>query len=246
MIETHELSFSFDKRGTDLFSKIDLNVQKGEVLAILGKNGVGKTTLLQCILGLHKTTSGKINKVEQIGYVPQKIFPVFDMPAIEMIVMGRMPHLGMFGLPGSADYEIAKEVAGDLEITGLLEQPFNELSGGQKQMVLIARALCSKPEAVIFDEPMSALDFSNQNRVLKLIKYVAKQGKSVIFTTHDPTHAVHVADKSLLMKDSTTSYFGPTDEVLVDGKLQDVYGLPLCVHALKGNVVVNPVYEAAG
>lgn len=246
MISADALSFSFYKRNGPLFSNISLSVEAGEILAILGRNGVGKTTLLKCILGLHQRDTGEIKKVENIGYVPQKIFPVFEMPALEMIVIGRMPHLGLFGLPSVQDYEIAREIAADLGISDLLDQRFDSLSGGQKQMILIARALCSKPDAMIFDEPMSALDYSNQNRVLKLLKYVADQGKSVIFTTHDPTHAAHVADKALLMKNSRISYFGGIKDILIDDKLHDVYGLPLCVHGLKDNIVVNPVYEAVG
>ena len=218
-------------------------MKTGEILAILGHNGVGKTTLLKCILGLHSGCSGRIERAQRIGYVPQKTSPVFNMSALEMVVMGRMPYLGLFGMPGKKDYDIARQIAQDLDISDLLELPFNDLSGGQKQMILIARALCAQPAAVLLDEPMSALDYSNQNRVLMLMKDIAKQGMSILFTTHDPTHAAHVAHKVLLMKDSKEYFFGDRDVILIDQNLEDTYNLPLCVHTIQQNTVINPLYD---
>lgn len=242
MISVEGMSLVFEGSKTPLFTDLSFAVGGGEVLAVLGRNGVGKTTLLKCILGLTTNYSGTVKSVERIGYVPQKIFPVFEMPSIEMIVMGRMPYLGMFGLPGTEDYGIAERIAADLGITELLGRSFNDLSGGQKQLILIARALCMEPSAVIFDEPMSALDYKNQDRVLSLLKTIAQQGMAVIFSTHDPTHAIHVADKTLLLKDEYVHHFGAADEIIVDDILGDVYGIQICVHDLRDNKVVNPIY----
>ncbi len=243
MIGTQNLAFSFGAKTEPLFEDLSIDVQEGEILAILGRNGVGKTTFLKCILGLQNGYTGTLQSVEYVGYVPQKIFPTFDMPALEMIVMGRMPYLGLFGQPDKNDYDIAKRIAADLDIESLLDVSFNDLSGGQKQMVLIARALCTEPAAILFDEPMSALDYSNQNRVLGLINKIAKQGMTVIFTTHDPTHAIHVADKVLLMKDHATHYFGQTQDVLTDDNLHSVYDLALCVQQVQNNSVVVPIFK---
>jgi len=242
MISVEDLSLAFDTGKAPLFTGLGFTVGGGEVLAVLGPNGVGKTTLLKCILGLTTHYTGTVNAVDRIGYVPQKIFPAFEMPSVEMIVMGRMPYLGLFGLPGADDYAIAEQIAADLGIADLLGRSFNDLSGGQKQMILIARALCMEPAAVIFDEPMSALDYKNQDRVLSLLKTIAGQGMAVIFSTHDPTHAIHVADKTLLLKDRDVHYFGAANDIIVDDILGDVYGMPICVHDLRDNRVVNPIY----
>ncbi len=241
MLEIKNLCFSFDQK--PLFSDITFDLGKGEIFSILGRNGTGKTTLLKCILGLYKNYSGYIKKVDITGYVPQKVFSTFDLSVEEMIVMGRMPYLGFFGMPDKKDYTIARRKAEELGITHLLDKSFLGLSGGEKQIVLIARALCLEAELLVFDEPMSALDYNNQNKVLKIIKRISQNSVSVIFTTHDPTHAVHIADKILLMKDSNNYHYGLTESVLTDEVLQDVYDIPLLHQTMQGNTIIVPFYD---
>jgi ABC-type cobalamin/Fe3+-siderophores transport system ATPase subunit len=188
---------------------ISLTVETGEVLCILGPNGTGKTTLFKSILGLLKLQAGSLKLdgkelsvlsraqvARLIGYIPQAHQPPFPFKVMDVILMGRTAHLGLFASPGKRDREIAEEVIESLNIRHLQDKIYTQISGGEKQLVLIARALTQKPRILVMDEPTAALDFGNQLMVLSQIQKLAKRGLGIIMASHFPDHALLYSPKS--------------------------------------------------
>lgn len=227
MLKVEEAAFSYGKKGKLLFQDLSFRVKQGETLAILGPNGIGKTTLLRCIMKFLRLRAGHIYMDEQdieklgnrdfwkhISYVPQGRKLVFGYPAASMIVMGLSQNVGFGRTPGKEDYEKAYALLEEFGIAEIADQSCNTLSGGQLQMVLIARALIKEPEILIMDEPESNLDMKNQLIVLNTIEHLTSGRQlSVIINTHYPDHALRCAHKTLLMgrKDCL---FGDTGEVV--------------------------------
>lgn len=218
--------------------RISMQVESGEVLCLLGPNGVGKTTLFKTILGFLKLLDGEIlldgENIEKwprkrlakvIGYVPQAHTPPFPYTVRDVVVMGRTAHLGMFASPSKADLQLAEEVLEGLNIAYLRDRIYTEISGGERQMVLIARALTQQPEILIMDEPTSSLDFGNQIRVLDQINTLAQKGLGVIMTSHFPNHAFLCSTKVVLMQKNNVFNIGVCDEVITEKNLKDVYDI---------------------
>lgn len=211
-----------------LFNALSFDCGEGEIIAILGANGRGKTTLLHALLGLVPPLEGKVVCDEQIGFVPQLFSPVFSYGVLDIVLMGRAKHIGLFGAPSARDVQIAKEALALLDIDDLADLPFETLSGGQRQLVLIARALAMQCKILILDEPTAALDLQNQSMVLHLMAKLAKrQTLCIIFTTHDPAHALAVADRALLLMDDKSHLFGDAESVLSEENLFRLYHLPV-------------------
>lgn len=227
-----------------VFTGINFSVKAGEVLAVLGPNGIGKTTLLRASVGFLKWTEGgsyidgvDIRDVDQrkfwqgVSYVPQAKFPSFALSAIDMVVLGRNPHLRLLSAPKDSDYRMAENVLERLGIHHLKDTAVNKMSGGELQMVLIARALVSEPQLLILDEPESNLDFANQLRVLSVISELAeKDGISCIFNTHYPQHAYRIADKALLLGESGKSVFGNVEDVLTAENIRIYFAVESRLH----------------
>ena len=207
-------------------------------MSILGPNGCGKTTLLKCLLGMLNLKEGEIHingedrgKIKRegnslnMGYVPQSHQMVFPYTVLEMVIMGRARYVGMFSTPTSKDVEIARESLKMIGISHLEERAFSEISGGEKQLVLIARALASEAKILVFDEPTSALDYKNQYLILEILhKLTHERGLTVIMTTHQPEHALYISDRILLMgSDEESSIFGETSTTLTEDNLRRVY-----------------------
>ena len=226
--------------GYEIFKGLNFNINSGEILSILGPNGCGKTTLLKCLLGILNLRKGEvyingknIGKIKKagstpdVGYVPQSHLMVFPYTVLEMVIMGRARYIGMFSIPASKDVSIAKESLKIIGIGHFEKRAFSELSGGEKQLVLIARALASEANILIFDEPTSALDFKNQYLILELIhKLTHERGITVIMTTHHPEHALYISDKVLLMgSDRRESFFGDVYEMITEDNLGKIYGI---------------------
>ncbi|MBQ8829787.1 MAG: ABC transporter ATP-binding protein [Burkholderiaceae bacterium] len=220
----HGIDFTFDCQG---------------VMSILGRNGAGKTTLLKCMLGLQHWTQGQtlingfdITKIaskkfwSEIGYVPQAKMPSFSYSVQELVVLGRNVHIGNFAQPGRKDWEIVEESLELVGIAHLKNKLCNQISGGEYQLALVARALVSQPKLLILDEPESNLDFKNQLRILKVITKLTQEKKiGAIINTHFPAHALEISSKALLMLPGNRSLFGPTQEILTEKNLTKSFGI---------------------
>lgn len=227
MLNIEKIAYAYPENAGPVFRNVSFSVTQGEVCAILGKNGSGKTTLIKCITGIYKPQTGSIGVVPPVGYVPQKVNFVYDMTVLDTIVMGRYQYIGAFSMPKKQDYETARICAEKLGISGLLDKNFSQLSGGQQQMTLIARALTVGSKCIVFDEPCASLDFGNQNHILSIISALKESNTTAVFSTHDPNHVIHVAEKVLIMRGLDDYLYGPTEEMITDGILSDLYGMPL-------------------
>ena len=238
IFETVNASFSYKKNSAMLLKNINLNVESNEVLAILGPNGIGKTTLLKCMTGLLHWKEGfsSIDKkrVDEMSskdffsitaYVPQARNPAFAYKSEEFIMLGRSIHVGNFSKPGKKDYEKVNEVIELLALQKLVGKFINRLSGGELQMLLIARALCQEPSILILDEPESNLDFKNQLMILDSIRRLADKGMICIFNTHYPSHAFSIGDKAIMIGKNSQNIFGSVETVLTKKNIETVFGV---------------------
>ena len=251
-IELTEASFSYNENQA-IFKDVSLSLDKGEILSILGPNGSGKTTLLKALVGIVDLNEGKIlvdnknmthrnDRSMLFGYVPQTKGMSWSYSVWQMVLMGRARYIGPFSRPSEKDLEIANKSLEKIGILNLKNRRFSELSGGECQLVLIARALASESNILVFDEPTSALDIKNQYSTLKLLYGLAHgQGFSIIFSTHNPTHALYISDKALLLKKENESKYGTTQSVLNEKNIHYAYGIDVriisCPHngnCLKG------------
>jgi iron complex transport system ATP-binding protein len=212
MIKVENASFGYDGGGL-VFAGLNFEVARGEVMAILGANGIGKTTLFRCMMGFLKFRTGDVwidgkntrhmkaaEFWRNLSYVPQGKGLIFDYPVLKMVVMGRSNSIGFGKMPKKEDYRAAMQVLCDLNIDALADRPCATLSGGQLQMVLIARALVKNPKILVMDEPESNLDMKNQLKTLDMIDMLAhKKNYTVLMNTHFPAHALRCADKALIM-----------------------------------------------
>jgi iron complex transport system ATP-binding protein len=226
--------FSYDKRL--ILQNIDFSLESREVMAVIGPNGVGKTTLLKCIMNLLSWEKGiatlngrKISDIpdkqlwRQIAYVPQAKQAV-GATVREMIILGRSAYIRLFGQPGKTDYAIADEIIERLHLTSIAERPCNKLSGGELQLVLIARALVTRPQLIIIDEPESNLDYHNQLQVLELISEIS-QTIGCLINTHYPEHALRFTQKTLLLFKGGEYIYGDTKAVITEDNLQRAFGV---------------------
>ncbi|WP_135257299.1 ABC transporter ATP-binding protein [Thermus caldilimi] len=226
-------------RGRPVLWDLDLRVASGEVVALLGPNGAGKTTLVRTLLGLLPPLAGGVYLEGQplaryprpllarrLAYVPQAHQGVFPFTVEEVVLMGRTAHLGPFALPSARDRERAWQALEALGIAHLAHRPYTEVSGGERQLALLARALAQEAEVLILDEPTSYLDFGNQLRVLDQIRFLKEQGKAVLFSTHQPEHAREVADRVLLLGQGEVLGEGPPGTLLTPERLAQLYRVP--------------------
>lgn len=237
--------FSYDRRSAPIFRDVNFSLDSGEILAILGPNGAGKTTLLRCITGMLKwDTGGSYLDGEPIrgmkpaqlwsrmAYVPQAKGASSAYTAFETVLLGRSAHLGPFATPGKEDIRRAGEAMELLGIEKLMDKPCSAISGGELQMVLIARALAAQPQVLILDEPESNLDFKNQLVVLDAMSRLASDGMACVFNTHYPAHALQRSGKALILSRGGGYEFGPTASVVTEGAIRRSFG----VEAVIGSV----------
>ena len=223
------LGFRYSRLRPWLFRGLGFELERGEILSILGPNARGKTTLLKCLSGLLTPREGQISCGPAVGYVPQDHGAGgTSFTVAEMVLMGRSRHLRAYQTPRREDHDAADAAMERVGVAAWANRSYAELSGGQRQLVLIARALASGPELLILDEPASALDLHNQSRVLTVLSGLAADGMGVIMTTHHPDHALHVSRNALLFVGSDDTRWGPTEELLTGSALSAVYGLPIC------------------
>lgn len=231
--------------GRVILSGLDLRLRPGQVLAVLGPNGVGKTTLFRTLLGLIPPLSGQIllqgqplaalspaARAARLAHVPQALAPAFAFTALDIVLMGAAVGLGRFARPGPAQYAAARAALDSMGIADLAACPVTDLSGGQRQLVLIARALAQGARAMILDEPTASLDFANRLRVQGAIADLAARGIGVILSSHDPDQAAALADQALLIGRGGVIASGPPGRVMRAETLSRLYGVPVRRHAL--------------
>lgn len=226
MLELDRVGFAHQP-GRWLFRAVSLSVLPGEVTAVLGPNGRGKTTLLRCAAGLLEPLEGAVRRHRPAGYVPQAAGVGFGFTVFDMVLMGRARHISAYATPSRRDRTEAAAALDRVGLTGLAERPVTQLSGGERQLVLIARALAGAEGLLILDEPASALDLRNQARVLGLLGELAGAGMGVLLTTHHPDHALHLADRVVLMFGPEDVRSGPAATMLSDEHLTRLYGVPV-------------------
>lgn len=234
---------SFAYRGRPpVLNGLNFSAESGDLLAILGSNGAGKTTLLRCIAGFLKWSGGRslldgedISSMPErrfwrrAAYVPQARRAPLSVTALEMVLLGRTNRLGLFASPGEQDTAEALRLLEELHIAGLSGRKCTELSGGELQMVLIARALAAEPELLILDEPESGLDFRNQLIVLDTLTNLSAHGMCCIFNTHYPSHALARATKSLLLCRGGTAVYGETVRIVTAENIEKAFGVKALV-----------------
>lgn len=244
MLEVKSLAFSYENR--PVFKNISFSLKKGEIMCILGPNGAGKSTLIKCIAGILKPDDGSVfiqgedtvslgvrGIARNIGYVPQQNEVVFPFTVLDFVVMGRAPHLSMFASPGAEDIKLAKESLAMVGISDLTERPVAKLSGGQSQMVLIARALVQKPALLLLDEPTSHLDFGNQILVLETVQKLASLGMSIVMNTHMPDHAFLLGDRAAALSGGRLVAVGKVETVVTSKIMSSVYGVNVAIREIE-------------
>jgi len=226
-------SFGYNEKNK-ILKNVSFSLDNGKFLCVLGQNGVGKTTFLKCLTGILKWDSGYVtwneNKIDgisnlkEVAYVPQAHSVSFPFTALDMVSMGRTKHMGFFSMPSKKDKKIAINCLKEMGIENLSNRKCSAMSGGQLQMVYIARALAVEPKLLILDEPESHLDFKNQELIITKLKYLVKEKNiSCIMNTHSPEHALRISDYILLFGKNGNYKFGKTNDVLTENNINDFF-----------------------
>lgn len=237
-LEARDLAYGH--RGRTLGRGVSLTLREGEVMCLLGPNGTGKTTLMRTLLGLLPPHGGKValdgkpiaawparERARRLAYVPQAAESYFDFSVLEMAELGRTAHLGVFSSPGRGDRAGAQRAVERLGLAALAERPIHRVSGGERQLALIARALATDATFLLMDEPTANLDFANQALILGEIARLRDAGAAVLFTTHLPDHALRIADRVAMLRHGELLAEGPVDAVVDSARLTALYGRPV-------------------
>ena len=234
-LTVENMSFSYGKH--PVLHELTFTAEAGELLAILGPNGVGKTTLFKCVMGQERKYSGRIaadgadlaaltprERAHRVAAIPQAHPLSFRYSAFDMVLMGTSHTLSPFNLPGEKERAAARTAMERVNISHLAERPFDHLSGGEQQLVFIARALAQQAKILLMDEPTASLDYGNRLLVLQVARDLAREGYTVLLSTHDPQHALWFADRALALKEGQALAFGVPEEVLNAALLETLYG----------------------
>jgi len=240
-IEVRGLRFGYTP-DRPLLDGIDLSVPAGSVFCILGPNGSGKSTLLRCILGIQHGATGSVHicgeplhemsereRARRVAYVPQHGVTGFPYNVADMVLMGRTAHLPTFATPSARDREAVAARLDQMGIAHLGERPFNAVSGGERQLALIARALVQDTPTIVLDEPTASLDFGNQMHILEVIRSLASDGRAVVLTTHTPDHAFFCASDVALLQGGRVLAHGKPEDVVTGEHLSTLYGIDVQV-----------------
>lgn len=251
-IKVNSLSFSYGSQR--VLENVSFEARAGELLSVLGPNGVGKSTLFKCMLGLLRGYKGSVHAGETdvakmpaaelarlIAYIPQAHHPVFDYAVLDVVLMGMAHQVNAISSPGKKEMAQAQAALEKIGILDLGNKSFLKLSGGEQQLVLIARALAQQAKALLMDEPTSNLDFGNQLRVLQQIRQLADSGLTVIMSSHNPQHALHFSDRILALKNGLVTAWGPPDTVLDEALLWQLYGVKVRIVDTEEGRMIAPV-----
>ena len=241
-LDVENLTFSYGKNLRDVLCDVSFSAKDGDLLAVLGPNGVGKSTMFRCILGFLRNYSGSVflegadiktldhkQIAKKIAYIPQSTFPVFNFTVLDVVLMGLTNQISILSEPKQQHVDEAYEAMKSLGIAHLKNAGYGEISGGERQLALIARALVQKAKILIMDEPTANLDYGNQWRVMRRIVNLAKDGYIVILSTHNPDHAFLYANRVLMIQGGKVIADGAPEDVMTAGLIQDVYGVNVCI-----------------
>ncbi len=249
LIEVAQVGFGYGRKR--VLNQVNLSVYPGEVVSLLGPNGSGKTTLLKIMLGFLQPASGSVSfegralptvpaklLARRIAYVPQVHREAFSYTVEDVVLMGRMPYHGFFSAFTENDRKLARAAMERLEIAHLGDRPYTEVSGGERQLALIARSLTQGADVFIMDEPVNGLDYGNQMRLLKGIKNLAKEGLTFVMTTHFPDHALMTADRAVLVRQGEILTEGPPGTAINRDTLFALYRIEVEVVEVNGSGMV--------
>jgi iron complex transport system ATP-binding protein len=250
MLKITNLNFEYGK--APILDNINARIEKGSICALYGPNGSGKSTLLKCCMGMLKYRTGQIlvddNDISQmkdieisklISYVPQKHQPSFSYSVFEVVLMGRHPHITKFFGPSKEDITSTNQVLNKLGIEHLSERPYNELSGGELQLTLLARALNQDTPIMLLDEPSSALDYHNQIIIWEKLRSLANNGKTIVVTTHDPNHVLWYCNQVIILNKKIIDSGKPYD-IITPKNIELLYGDISNIENINGARVVIP------
>ena len=234
---------TFEIEAARLLDRVTLRVGRGELVGLIGPNGAGKTTLLRAISGLAHRTGGAVSiegreldripvreVARLIGRVSQEATSTYGFTALEIVVMGRYPHMGRFQVEGEADREIALEAMRQTEIVRFADRPVASLSGGERQRVFIARALAQQPHILLLDEPTANLDIQHQLRVLEIVRQAVDRGITAVAAIHDLSLAARYCDRLVLLTDGRVLAEGPPERVMTSDNIEEAYGVRVMVY----------------
>ncbi len=251
VVELHNVTFAYTPKAANVLSGVSFAISSGTVNVVLGPNGAGKSTLLHLILGRYTPQEGVVRVLGSpirehgrahlsrlISLVPQREYVPFDFTVFDYVILGRTPHLSYLQLPGPEDRHAAWQTLQRLGIEELWNRRVTEISGGELQLVLIARAVVQNTAVLLLDEPTAHLDPANKMRVLSILRALAHQGTTVLFTTHDPESAAMIADQVILLRQGRILRWGPLAEVFTTENLSRTYGIPLRVIRVGAHQVV--------
>ncbi len=265
-ISLTDASFAYNPEQL-VFRDLSFQLDSGQIMSLIGPNGCGKTTLLKCLVGIRSFSGGLLeldgkagpsdsDRTRLFGYVPQLAGDPVPYSVEQMVLLGRARFMGPFSRPDPQDIAIAETSMEMVGITRLADRGFHSLSGGERQLVLIAQALTTGATTLVFDEPTSALDLVNQHDTVDLLRRLSHdEGYTVIFSSHDPSHALHISDQCLLMDKTDGSRFGPAEEVITEAELRRVFGVESQVirHERKGQgtsmgvlPILKPYFKKTG
>ena len=243
--------FAYTAGGPEVLRDVTLDVPAGSITALLGPNGSGKTTLLWLMLGLLDPRAGTIHVAgrlrehysrrelsRQVGLVPQDEPVAFDLSVLEFVLLGRAPYLGLLELPSAADRGRAHEALATIGISALAHRAVPSLSGGERQLATIARALVQQSQILLSDEPTAHLDLANTRRVLDVMRGLGREGRTLVFTTHDPNLAAAIADHVVLLREGRILAAAATAEALTAAALSATYGVAVEIAEVRGRPLV--------
>lgn len=241
ILEADNVSFSYGD-GRLVLDDVSICIAPGEMLTLLGPNGAGKSTLLNCLVGALVPQQGRVLLADEnvsrmmprdvakvVAYVPQTSIPTYGYQVRNYIAMGRAPHKGMFQHPDADDFALVDEAMESLGITHLARKPYTQISGGERQLVNVCRAIVQKPKVILFDEPTSALDYGNQIKVLRMVKHLREQGYAVIMTTHNPDHPILLGGRVAILDRDGHLVSGGVGKLMTEDRLSELYGIDLRV-----------------